>query len=112
MTTETHYKLIWFVPDTHVAATKAAVFAAGAGRQGDYDCCAWQCHGIGQFRPGAAANPYLGQSGALEEVPEYRVETLVERSCIPAVIQALRDAHPYEEPAYEVLRLVSPEEWA
>ena len=112
MASEALYKLIWFVPDSHAEQTKTAVFAAGAGRQGDYDCCAWQCHGTGQFRPGAAANPFLGQPGELEQVAEYRIETLVDSACLRAVIQALRDAHPYEEPAFEVVRLVSSEAWA
>ncbi|MCH8553182.1 MAG: NGG1p interacting factor NIF3 [Natronospirillum sp.] len=106
------YKLIWFVPDSHVEQTKAAVFEAGAGRQGDYEWCAWQCHGTGQFRPGAAANPYLGKPGELEQVAEYRVETLVDEAHMSTVLKALRASHPYEEPAFEIVQLVSSEAWA
>lgn len=112
MATEQSYKLIFFVPDTHVEQTKAAVFAAGAGRQGDYDCCAWQSQGTGQFRPGAGANPYLGSSGEVEQVAEFRVETLVDEPVMAAVLAALREAHPYEEPAYEIVALVSPERFS
>lgn len=99
-------KLVFFVPETHLESTKQAVFSAGAGQQGDYDQCAWQCAGTGQFRPGAAATPWLGKPEHLERVAEYRVETLVPRARARAVIRALRTAHPYEEPAFECLALV------
>lgn len=100
-------KLIYFVPESHLEATKSAVFAAGAGRQGDYEHCAWQCQGQGQFRPNASANPYLGSAGELEQVSEYRVETLLSRDQARAIVAALREAHPYEEPAFELIALVS-----
>jgi hypothetical protein len=73
------FKIVFFVPETAVAACKAAVFAAGAGRYpgaGDYTECAWSSIGMAQFRPGDAANPNIGQVGKLEEVPEVRVETI------------------------------------
>lgn len=101
-------KLIYFVPETHLETTKTAVFEAGAGQQGDYEHCAWQCTGQGQFRPNANASPYLGQAGELEQVSEYRVETLLTREKGKQVIAALRDSHPYEEPAYELIALVDP----
>lgn len=99
------YKLVYFVPESHLEQTKAAVFAAGGGRQGDYDSCAWQCLGEGQFRPQEGSNPYLGARGRLEKVREYRVELICEAGCIREVVGALRGAHPYEEPAYDVIRL-------
>ncbi len=107
MNEHAHYKLIFFVPESYVESVKAAVFKAGAGEQGDYDSCAWQCLGTGQFRPGAGADPYLGSAGEIERVSEYRVETLVAAQAMSAVIRALRMAHPYEEPAFEILPLVS-----
>lgn len=99
------FKLCYFVPDTHVEQTKSALFEAGAGRIGDYDSCAWQCLGQGQFRPLDGSQPFLGQQGALEVVAEYKVELVCEDALIEAAVAALKSAHPYEEPAYEVYRL-------
>ncbi|MBS3804351.1 MAG: YqfO family protein [Oleiphilaceae bacterium] len=99
------FKLCYFVPESHLESTKAALFMAGAGRVGDYDSCAWQCEGQGQFRPLAGSQPFLGQEGALERVDEYKVELVCEGHLIGAALAALKSAHPYEEPAYEVLRL-------
>lgn len=99
------YKLCYFVPESHLEKTKQALFQVGAGRIGDYDSCCWQCLGQGQFRPLANSNPFLGQQGVLEQVPEYRVELVCEDQVIRAAVAALRQAHPYEQPAYEVYRL-------
>jgi hypothetical protein len=99
------YKLCYFVPESHLEETKSVLFLAGAGRIGDYDSCAWQCEGQGQFRPLDGSQPFLGHSGQLERVSEYRVELVCEDSVIKAAIAALRLAHPYEEPAYDVLRM-------
>lgn len=99
------YKICYFVPESHLEQTKSALFAAGGGRIGDYDCCAWQCPGQGQFRPLAGSDPFLGREGALERVSEYKVEMVCESSVIRDVIAALKDSHPYEEPAYEVYEL-------
>lgn len=99
------FKLIYFVPVEALDSTKQAVFSAGAGRLGNYEQCAWQTLGLGQFKPFEGARPYLGQAGLLEVVEEYRVETLVDEALIGVVIRALKLAHPYEEPAYEVVRL-------
>ena len=100
------YKLIVFIPETHTEQVKTALFAAGAGRQGDYDCCAWQTLGQGQFRPLDGSKPFIGQKGDSETVAEYRVEMLCEEAQLKAVVSALREAHPYEEPAFEVIQLV------
>lgn len=99
------YKMCYFVPETHVEQTKQAVFNAGAGRIGDYDHCAWQCLGRGQFRPLEGSDPFLGKSGAVEVVDEYRVELVCVDELISDAIAALKRAHPYEEPAYEVYRM-------
>lgn len=103
------YKLIFFVPETHLEPVKTAVFAAGAGSLGNYEQCCWQVLGQGQFKPLAGAQPYVGQSGQLECLPEYRVEVLCAETVVRAAVSALRAAHPYEEPAYELVRLVDPE---
>lgn len=96
------YKLAFFVPESHLEATKLAVFKAGGGHIGDYDQCCWQTLGTGQFRPKAQATPFIGQTECLETLAEYRVELVVDPQHIRAVVLALVDAHPYEEPAYDL----------
>lgn len=99
------YKLCFYVPDTHLDSVKNAVFSAGAGKIGNYDCCAWQTTGEGQFRPLPGSNPHLGQQNEIEKVPEYKVEMVCDNAFINAAIEALKEAHPYEEPAYDVWEL-------
>jgi hypothetical protein len=101
-------KLTVYVPAKHVEALKTALFAAGAGRHdARYDCCAWQTLGTGQFRPGPGSRPFLGRRGQVTRVREYRVEMLVAERDARAVERALKAAHPYEEPAYDFVRLVT-----
>jgi hypothetical protein len=95
------YKLTVYIPETHLDSVKQALFEAGAGRYEQYDCCCWQVAGEGQFRPLDGSRPFLGQTGAIERVREYRVEMLCEPELAPTVTQALRQAHPYEEPAFD-----------
>jgi hypothetical protein len=99
------FHLTFYVPASHLEAVKTAVFEAGGGRIGNYDRCSWQVRGTGQFRPLAGANPHLGRVGAVEAVDEWRVELVVAEEYLQAVVAALRQAHPYEEPAYGVVRL-------
>jgi hypothetical protein len=99
------FKLVFFVPASHVESVKSAVFAAGAGRIGDYDYCAWQVLGEGQFRPLAGSKPFIGSQDVLEKVSEYRVELVCADEHIAGAVAALRAAHPYEEPAFDVTRL-------
>ncbi len=73
------YKLCFFVPISHVESVKQAVFAAGAGTIGQYDSCSWQILGQGQFRPWMASQPFIGQTGEVEQVEEYRVEMVMEK---------------------------------
>ena len=100
-------KLVVFVPATHLEAVKDAIFAAGAGRVGDYDRCAWQVLGEGQFRALPGAQPFIGAVGTVERVAEYRVETVLAAALLPAVIRALKAAHPYETPAFDVTALLN-----
>lgn len=99
------YKLCFYVPESHVETVKDAVFAAGGGRIGDYDCCCWQSLGQGQFRPLEGSQPFLGQSGMLERVAEWKVEMVVADEKIHDAVKALKTTHPYETPAYDVWRL-------
>ena len=99
------YKLAFFVPDSHVETVKTAVFAAGGGRIGNYDSCAWQVLGRGQFRALDGSQPFIGQVGQVEVVEEWKVELVVADELIVAVVAALKLSHPYETPAYEVWQL-------
>lgn len=100
------YKLVWFVPREALDATRDAVFAAGAGRIGDYARCSWYAAGTGTFLAGEGADPSVGQVGVEERVAELRVETVVPVERAADVVRALRDAHPYEEVAFDLYPLV------
>jgi len=99
------HKLTVYVPASHLESVKAALFAAGAGRYAGYDQCSWQVLGQGQFRPLAGSAPFIGQTGVVEQVPEYRVEMICADEAVAAVAAALRAAHPYEEPAFDFVRI-------
>ena len=99
-------KLVWFVPREALESTRAAVFRAGAGRLGDYERCSWYTAGTGTFLARKGASPSVGEVGREERVAELRVETVVPVDVLPEVLQALREAHPYEEVALEVYPLV------
>ena len=91
-----------FVPPEALDAVRDAVFAAGAGRIGDYERCSWYTEGVGTFRPLEGADPAVGVVGQEERVTELRLETVFPEDAQAKVIAALRDAHPYEEPAFDV----------
>ena len=93
------------MPEEHVESVKRAVFSEGAGRIGNYDQCCWQSLGHGQFCPLEGANPFLGRVHQLESVAEYKVELVCDDAFIRLAVAALIEAHPYEEPAYEVYKL-------
>jgi len=95
------YKLETYVPEAAVERVKTAIFAAGAGRLGNYDCCCWQTSGHGQFRPLAGSSPAVGQQGRIEVVAEVKLEAVCAPEALPAVIAALKSAHPYETPAFQ-----------
>ncbi len=101
MTEQIYYKLEFYVPETHCGEVKDAVFEAGGGRLGNYDCCCWQTIGSGQFRPGDGSSPFIGESGTIEQVREVKVELIMSAGVKNAVITALKQAHPYETPAYQ-----------
>ena len=96
------YKLCFHVPETHLGLVKNAVFNAGAGIMGDYSHCAWQALGQGQFMPLSGSNAFIGEVNQLESVPEFKVETVCRKEHIAEVIKALKQAHPYETPSYQV----------
>ena len=98
-------KVVTFVPTAAADAVLDALAAAGAGAIGDYDRCAWTTAGTGTFRPGAGASPAIGTVGQVETVAETRLEMVLPRGRRAEVVRALLAAHPYEEPAYDVLEL-------
>jgi hypothetical protein len=100
------HKLVWFVPEEALDATRDAVFAAGAGRIGDYERCSWYAPGTGTFLPREGADPAIGEVGREERVPELRVETVVPVERTGEIVRALVAAHPYEEVAFELYPLV------
>jgi len=110
-------KLVFFVPAEDKEKVKDALFEAGAGILGNYSRCSWECEGTGQFLPGSGSSPVIGRVGELERVREYRVEMLVADDLIPLCIETLKLRHPYEEPAFEFIKVMlseddqSGEEW-
>ncbi|OTG66567.1 NGG1p interacting factor NIF3 [Acinetobacter silvestris] len=99
-------KLIYYVPESHIEPTKLAIFEAGAGGVGNYEHCAWQVLGIGQFKPVKGANPFVGALDTLEQIPEWRVETILPEEKASQVQKALKASHPYEEPAFEFIQMI------
>jgi hypothetical protein len=99
-------KLSVYVPESHLEAVKRAMFNAGAGHIGNYKECSWQTLGSGQFRPAPDSNPYIGNHGGLSVVPEYQLEMVCRAELLPLVIKALKQAHPYEAPAYAAWHLL------
>jgi hypothetical protein len=100
-------KLVVFVPAEALDAVRDAVFAAGAGRIGAYERCSWYTEGTGTFLGGEGSSPSVGARGVEERVPEARLETVFPADCQAEVVAALRTAHPYEEPAFDIYELVS-----
>jgi hypothetical protein len=103
--TERRQKLVWFVPEEALDATRDAVFAAGAGRIGKYERCSWYTGGTGTFLGGEGTAPATGEAGREERTPELRVETVVPGDRAEVAIAALIAAHPYEEVAYDLYPL-------
>jgi hypothetical protein len=99
-------KLVVFVPAKALDAVRDAVFAVGAGRIGDYERCSWYTEGTGTFFAREGAEPTVGERGREEHVPELRLETVYPADREDEVVRALREAHPYEEPAFDLYPLL------
>ena len=99
-------KLVVFVPLEALDEVRSALFAAGAGRIGDYERCSWYTEGTGTFRPLPGADPTVGAVGNEERVAEVRLETVFPEERQAELVRALRAAHPYEEPAFDVYALL------
>lgn len=98
-------KIVTFVPADHVDTVAQAMALAGAGRIGNYESCSFRSPGTGTFRGNEAAHPAVGRAGTLESVAELRLEMIAEEWNVDRIIDAMRKAHPYEEPAYDVYPL-------
>jgi hypothetical protein len=99
-------KLVVFVPEEALDAVRTAVFAAGAGRIGEYEHCSWYTAGTGTFLGGDDSSPTIGERGREERLPELRLETVFPEERQGDVVAALRSAHPYEEPAFDIYPLL------
>jgi len=99
------YKLAFFVPPEAKESVKEALFEIGVGRYRNYDKCSWEVLGNGQFRALSGANPFIGEIEELEILQEYKVEMICKDELIKDAIKVLKKAHPYEEVAFEVIKL-------
>lgn len=100
------FKLVVFVPYSHLEKVRTAICGAGAGKIGNkYDNCTFYSLGIGTFRPRKNAKPFIGKRGKIEKVREARLETIAARKDFKKIISAMRKAHPYEEPAFDIYPL-------
>ena len=102
-------KLVVFVPSVVLENVREALFAAGAGRIGAYERCSWYGEGTGTFLGGEGSTPAIGAAGREERVSELRLETVYPAELEAEVVRALRGAHPYEEPAFDLYDLREPE---
>lgn len=101
------YMISFYVPESHCDTVKKAMFDCGAGRIGNYDSCCWSVLGQGQFRPCQGSTPYSGQPGSVSFETEYKVEMVCEDQVLRQVLEALVAAHPYEEPAYHAIKVIT-----
>ena len=99
------YKIVIYTPESHADQLRKAIGAAGAGIIGNYSHCTFTIKGIGRFKPLDGAHPAIGEVGKLEEVSEERIETVCEVDKLDAVLKAIKEVHPYEEPATDVYSL-------
>jgi len=105
--TDAAYKLVTFVPSDALARVSDALFEAGAGRIGDYRACSFRSNGTGTFFGEAGTTPAVGRAGQMETVDEVRLETLVPIARVGDAVRALRASHPYEEPAFDLVKLAA-----
>lgn len=105
-----HVKIVTFVPLADADAVREALGVAGAGQIGEYTYCSYSVTGKGRFVPSGKANPHIGTANQLEAVEEERIEVVCDRESAKAVIAAMKQAHPYEEVAFDIYPLLSEEE--
>ncbi len=101
------YLVSFYVPDSHLETVKKALFQKGAGKLDNYDCCAWQTKGVGQFRPLAGSTPFTGNLGKIHLEEEYKVDLICNNDIIEEVLRELVKVHPYEKPAYHAIKILT-----
>ena len=99
-------KLTFYVPLESAETVKNALFKVGAGRIGNYEHCSFETRGMGQFRPLAGSNPTIGKIDNLEKIEELRVEIVFDDTILKEVVAALKESHPYETPAYDIIKCI------
>lgn len=109
MSTTKNIKLVVYVPLTHADVVRQTLGETGAGKIGNYDFCSFSMRGTGRFKGNEKSNPAIGVMGVYESVEEERIEVVVPRSILPAVIDALKKVHPYEEIAFDIYPLEDPQ---
>lgn len=104
------YKLCFYVPASHLEQVKDALFDSGAGKFKCYDRCCWQTLGEGQFRPLPGSRPFIGVANKLQKTAEFKVEMICEQAKLKDALESLLKAHPYQQPAYEIYKILSLDE--
>ena len=99
-------KIAVTVPLEDVEKVRNAICEAGAGVIGNYSYCSMSTKTVGTFRPNDEANPYIGENGNLEFVDEEKLEVVCDFDKVKRVLAVLRDVHPYEEPAIDIMPLI------
>ncbi|KAI3382292.1 hypothetical protein SNEBB_011386 [Seison nebaliae] len=99
------YQIFVFVPEEQCEKVEKAMFGAGGGHLGNYEMCCWKTKGIGQFKPLERSQPTIGEVNKLIKVDETRMEMICVQDKLKFVIDAMKEAHPYEVPAYGIIRL-------
>lgn len=99
------YHVVIYVPLTHADAVRKALGDAGAGKIGNYDYCSFSARGVGRFRPLKGSTPAIGNVGEMEEVEEERIEVVVDENHLSKVLHAVKEVHPYEEPAIHLWKM-------
>lgn len=100
-------KIAVYVPGSHADAVRTVLAENGCGHIGDYDSCSFTVKGVGRFRALDGAQPFVGEIGKMEEVDEERIETICPMEKLDAVLQALKEVHPYDEPAVDIYPLLN-----
>lgn len=103
-------KIITTIPSEYADKIREALGKAGAGIRGEYSFCSFTMLGVGCFKPSDKANPLIGERGKMEQVEEERIEVICDYSNVKSAIAALRKAHPYEEPAIDIMPLLDEED--
>lgn len=105
-----YVKVVIYTPLSHADAVRKALAESGAGHIGKYDFCSFSTRGLGRFRGRKGSSPFIGKPGKVEEVEEERIETICPEKILPRVLEAIKKAHPYEEPAIDIYPLLN-DEW-